>query len=105
MTKNKNSFTLLELLIIISVLIILIGIIIPRIKGMQDAAIIAKVKTELQSIQSAVESYYINPGSRQTKVYPPSTVSLATNFLTNNIPQIVGAPLYDPWIPGGTTEF
>jgi len=54
--RNKG-FTILEILVVISVIAILIGIAIPRFKGMQDAANAIKAKSELRSIQAAIESY------------------------------------------------
>jgi len=54
----KKGFTIIELVIVISVLIILIGIAIPRMKGMQDSSNIVRAKKELQTLQAAVESYY-----------------------------------------------
>lgn len=55
--KNRmnKGFTILELVIVLSVLVILIGIAIPRIKGMQDSAKMVQVKAELKTLQSAME--------------------------------------------------
>lgn len=53
----KKGFTILEILVVISVIAILIGIAIPRFKGMQDEAGIIKAKSELKTIQAAMESY------------------------------------------------
>jgi prepilin-type N-terminal cleavage/methylation domain-containing protein len=44
---DEKAFTILELVIVLSVLVILIGIAIPRIKGMQQAGQTAQVKAEL----------------------------------------------------------
>lgn len=105
---NKESFTILELLVVISVLVILIGIAIPRFKGMQDAAMIAQVKRELQTLQTATESYYMN---RNPNAYPGSAgaaISTTTEatYLVSAIPQIISStPIYDPFVSGGTTEY
>jgi len=56
----KKGFTLIELLIVIAVIAILIGIALPRFKGMKDEGNIAKTKGELRTLQTAVESYYIH---------------------------------------------
>ncbi|MEI7998946.1 MAG: type II secretion system protein GspG [Candidatus Omnitrophota bacterium] len=100
---KKSAFTLLEILVVISVLIILIGIIIPRFRGMQDAGRIAQVKAELQTMQTAVEAYYTN---KTPKAYPPSTVGVGAGFLASATPQIINTtPPYDPWGPTATTEY
>ena len=57
---NQKAFTIIELVIVISVLIILIGITIPSMRGMQQSGMIVKVKGELQIFQATVESYYTN---------------------------------------------
>ena len=105
MLKNKKAFTLIEILVVIAVLIILIGTAVPRIKGMQDAGYVTKVKGELQTLQSAVENYYMTPPAGSSKTFPPTTIALAATFLTNDSPQIVSVPLNDPWVPGNITEF
>lgn len=56
----KKGFTLIELLIVIAVISILIGIALPRFKGMQEEGKIAQAKAELRTLQTAVESYYIH---------------------------------------------
>ncbi|MEI7999068.1 MAG: hypothetical protein WCH62_06135 [Candidatus Omnitrophota bacterium] len=104
MIINKKGFTIIEILVIIAVLIILIGLAIPRFRAMQDNANIAKARGELQTLQAAVESYYITPPAGTLKAFPPSTVGISF-FLTGDVPLIVAAPIYDPWGAGGTTEY
>jgi prepilin-type N-terminal cleavage/methylation domain-containing protein len=98
----KKGFTILELLVVISVLVILIGIAIPRFKGMQDAGRIAQAKAELLTLQTAVESYYINASPR---AYPASSTTLGGSTLTSAAPAIISAALYDPFGATATTEY
>jgi len=56
--KQNIGFTIIELVIVISVLAILMGISIPRIKGMIQQANIVKAKKELASLETGVEQYY-----------------------------------------------
>ena len=56
----KKGFTIIELLIVISVIAILVGISMPRFKGMQDEGNITKARGELKTLQAAVESYAIH---------------------------------------------
>ena len=90
---NKKAFTILELLVVISVLAILIGIAIPRIKGMQQAGQITQVKAELQTLQSATESYFSTNQS-----YPAgSSGATAMTTLVAATPQILSTQLNDPF--------
>lgn len=84
----RKAFTLIELLIVIAVISILIGIALPRFKGMQDEGNIAEAKGELRTLQTAVESYYIH----NNNAYP-----LALSSLTSATPNIVSAIPTDPF--------
>ena len=95
---KKKGFTILEILVVLAVLAILIGIAVPRIKGMQEQANITKAKSELKTIQTAIESYYINKGS-----YPDTSDTIAAYILaTSGIPQILSEALLDPFNPNGS---
>jgi prepilin-type N-terminal cleavage/methylation domain-containing protein len=84
----KKGFTLIELLIVIAVISILIGIALPRFKGMQDEGNIAKAKGELRTLQTAVESYYIH----NSTTYPS-----ALSVLTSATPNIINSIPSDPF--------
>ncbi len=84
----KKGFTLIELLIVMAVVSILIAIIIPSYRGMQQDAWLAKAEKELQTLQAAVESYYRHNGS-----YPADLSALVNNAS----PRIITKLLEDPW--------
>ena len=93
----RKGFTILELLIVIAVIAILVGIALPRFKGMQDEGNIAKAKGELRTLQTAIESYYIHNNSTM-----PATLSA----LTTAVPNIIGTTLpKDPFVAGGATDY
>ncbi|MDP2929653.1 MAG: type II secretion system protein [Candidatus Omnitrophota bacterium] len=79
---RRRGFTLIELLIVIAVISILVGIALPRFKGMQDEGNIARVKGELRTLQTAVESYYIHNNN---------TLPVALSNLTTASPNIIGS--------------
>jgi len=99
--KNKG-FTILEILVVLSVIAILIGIAVPRLKGMQDQANISKAKAELKTLQAAIVSYYTNTSPN---AYPPTSTTVATTSLITATPQIISTALYDPWGATSTTEY
>ena len=80
----RKGFTLIEMLIVIMVIAILIGIALPRFRGMQEEGNVAKAKGELVTLQAAVESYYLH----NSNAYPAAL----TNLTTAN-PNIIGTTL------------
>lgn len=89
--KKHEGFTILELLIVIAVIAILVGIALPRFKGMRDEGNIAKAKGELRTLQTAVESYNIHNGAY------PANIGAA---LTGATPAIITTAPTDPFNSG-----
>ncbi|MCX5679067.1 MAG: type II secretion system protein [Candidatus Omnitrophica bacterium] len=87
--RSSKGFTILELLIVIAVIAILVGIALPRFKGMKDEGSIAKAKGELRTLQTAVESYYIH----NSNTYPANIAAA----LTGATPQIIAVAPTDPF--------
>lgn len=96
---KKKGFTLIELLIVIAVISILIGIALPRFRGMQEEGLVAQAKGELRTLQTAIESYYIHNSS----AYPTDSATWQsdTDSLTTATPLIVGTALIDPFSSAG----
>jgi len=104
----RRGFTLVEILIVIAVIAILIGIALPRFKGMQDEGNIAKVKGELRTLKTAVESYYIH----NSYTYPATTAAALQTALASAKPSIISYVPTDPfstsadyvYVMGGTNS-
>ncbi|MBF0511400.1 MAG: type II secretion system protein [Candidatus Omnitrophica bacterium] len=92
----KKGFTIIELIIVLSVLVILIGIIIPRMSGMQQQGNIVKAKSELQTLMVAMEAYYNNE-TGNSKVYPATHSKPCETYFVTATPQIISSVLYDPF--------
>ena len=87
-----KGFTLIELIIVIAVISILIGIALPRFRGMQEAGYVAQAKGELRTLQTAVESYYIH----NSETLPANLAAL-----TSDTPNVIGSALpTDPFTSG-----
>ena len=100
----KKGFTILELVVVLSVLVILIGIAIPRIKGMQQSGQIVQAKAELQTLQTAMESYYNNSPTPHT--YIPTTTAPCTQYFSVSTPQVVSSTCpMDPFGTAANTEY
>ncbi len=74
---------------VVSIIAILMGISIPRLKGMRDEANVTKAKREVKALQAAVESYRMNHANTL-----PTTI---TTDLTGASPKMISAVLPDPF--------
>jgi hypothetical protein len=83
------------------VLTVLIGIAMPRMKGLMDNAKIVQVQKEMQTVVAAVESYYIF----SPNVYPPTSTSVQNTYLLNAFPRILTQRFYDPFRTTSNTEY
>ncbi len=96
--KRYKAFTLIELLIVMSVIAILISIALPSFRGMQQQSRIVKAQGDLRSIKEAIESYYSNNGA-----YPAAANYQIT--LQNALPQILSTTLNDPFVTGVASPY
>lgn len=98
----KRGFTLIELMIVISVMAILIGIALPYFKGMQDEGNSAKAAGELRTLTTGIESYYIHNDNEypdQVDAGAAPTVDWQSD-LTGATPTLVKIILKDPFNSG-----
>ncbi|MFH0876727.1 MAG: prepilin-type N-terminal cleavage/methylation domain-containing protein [Candidatus Omnitrophota bacterium] len=99
---GEQAFTLVELMISLVIIGVLVGLILPRFKGMRDQGKISKAQGELRAIKAAMESYFIKNNG-----YPPTTTTVCAGYLTTSAvyPRILQNPLYDPFGATTTTEY
>ena len=86
-----RGFTLIEMMIVIVVIGILIGILLPSFRGTQDEASIQRARSELRTIATALESYYIH----NSNAFPA-----ALSSLTSATPRILNVIPDDPFRTG-----
>jgi type II secretory pathway pseudopilin PulG len=81
--ERVSAFTLLELLVVITIIIILIGFLFPAFRGVQDQAKRAQAKNDLNQIVTAVSAFYTEYGK-----YPvdstTTTNDIQANYDANN---------------------
>jgi len=95
--RSNKGFTILELLIVIAVIAILVGIALPRFKGMKDEGNYAKAKGELRTLQTAAESYRIHHTG-----YP---ANLTTATLSAAVPQVVAVAPKDAFASANDYQY
>jgi prepilin-type N-terminal cleavage/methylation domain-containing protein len=65
--RDERGFTLVELLIVISILGVLVAIVVPNVGGLLGAGKQASYNADQATIQTAVDAYYL---TRNPNMYP-----------------------------------
>ena len=100
--RDQKGFTLLEILVVISLILIIVGIAIPKFLGVGDEGKKAKAGAELKTLQTALESYLLNTSG----TVPADFATLETNLEAAS-PRLVGdvSKFYDPFGATATTNY
>ncbi len=62
-THSRRGFTLIELVVVISILAILSGVLVPRVTNHLKAARDARRLADIKTVRSAIEQYYMDKGT------------------------------------------
>lgn len=96
-SKMKRAFTLIELMIVMAVIAILVGIALPRFKGMREEANFTKAEGELRTLKIAIESYAMH----HSDTYPATSATPYADYLDADSctpgPQLIHSALNDPF--------
>ena len=57
---DRKGFTLMEMLLVLAILVVLMGLVAPRILGTQKKADISSAKAQIGSLRSALEQYALD---------------------------------------------
>ncbi len=100
--RNEKGFTLLEILVVISLILIIAGIALPKFIGVSDEGKKAKAAAELKTMQTALESYLLNTASTV-----PADFSALETALEGATPRLIGdgSKFYDPFGATATTNY
>lgn len=97
--RKNNGFTLVELLIVMSVIAILIVIFMSSFRGLQNETRKTKAQQDLRFLKVAIESYYKN----HNNVFPSKSDYQA--ILLGAYPKLLESNLYDPFGISSTTQY
>ena len=90
-TRRRAGFTLIEMMIVIVVIAILIGVLLPNFRGTQDEASEQRARSEMRTLTTAIESYYIH----NSNSLPATLTALITAT-----PRIISVVPDDPFRSG-----
>lgn len=94
MQRTQSGFTLIEILVVITILAILAGLLVPRVMDRPDQARVVAAKNDIRAIQSAINLYRLDNG-----VYPGTEqglLALVQRPESGNVPR--------NWKQGGYLE-
>ena len=90
---SRRGFTLIEMMIVIVVIAILVGTLLPQFRGAQDEASEQRARSELRTLATAIESYYIHNSN---------TLPANLTALISASPRIISVVPDDPFRAGST---
>ena len=97
--KNERGFTLVELMVVVTILAILASIAIPRFSDQKQKAEEMKTKADITILQNAVDMFYFDHG-----VYPDETSDLVSAGYLRENPVKNNGDTYDIGQDGIVTE-
>ena len=92
---SKKGFTLIEMLIVISVISILLSFMMLSVRGMQNEARVSRARADLRTLQVAIEAYFKNHNNNGSGGYLPAE-NYQRTLLTAS-PRILSSNMFDPF--------
>jgi prepilin-type N-terminal cleavage/methylation domain-containing protein len=89
----RRGFTLIELLVVIAIMAVLIGLLLPAVQKVREAAARVKCQNNLKQLALGVHNYHDSAGR-----FPPSrTPGNGPTWAVFLLPYVEQSPLYDQW--------
>lgn len=89
--KDQQGFTLIELLIVVAIIAILAAIAVPNFLEAQVRSKVSRVKSDMRSVATALESYMVDHNTYPLSWERPITAPPATGNPTDPVQQAISA--------------